>query len=101
MSPSLSLIIPAYNEAARLGKTLSIVFDYLNNHARSGEVIVVDDGSSDETAAIAEQSVVHAQSSVSAKVIRNLPNRGKGHAVRTGQSPQISLAGSASSSETG
>ena len=84
MSPSLSLIIPAYNEAARLGKTLSIVFDYLNNHARASEVIVVDDGSSDETATIAEQSVAHAQSSVSAKVIRNLPNRGKGHAVRTG-----------------
>ena len=84
MSPSLSLIIPAYDEAARLGKTLSIVFDYLNNHTRASEVIVVDDGSSDETAAIAEKSVAYAQSAVSAKVIRNLPNRGKGHAVRTG-----------------
>jgi dolichyl-phosphate beta-glucosyltransferase len=86
MHPSLSVIIPAYNEAARLGKTLGVIFDYLNNHVSESELIVVDDGSSDETAAVAEQSIIQAggRSSVSAQVIRNQPNRGKGHAVRTG-----------------
>jgi glycosyltransferase involved in cell wall biosynthesis len=84
MSPSLSVIIPAYNEAARLGKTLSTIFDYLNHHARGSELIVVDDGSSDETATIAEQTVVQAPPGLSARVIRIQPNRGKGHAVRTG-----------------
>jgi glycosyltransferase involved in cell wall biosynthesis len=86
MSPSLSVIIPAYNEAARLGKTLLIVIDYLKAHARASELIVVDDGSRDETAEIAERSVTEAASgtTVSAKVIRTQPNRGKGHAVRTG-----------------
>jgi glycosyltransferase involved in cell wall biosynthesis len=84
MSPSLSVIIPAYNEAARLGKTLGTIFDYLNHHARGSELIVVDDGSSDETATIAEQTVVQAPTGLSARVIRIQPNRGKGHAVRTG-----------------
>ena len=84
MSPALSVIIPAYNEAARLGKTLRVVFDYLNRQAPDSELIVVDDGSSDETAVVAEQSLVHAGPSVSAKVIRIQPNRGKGYAVRAG-----------------
>jgi dolichyl-phosphate beta-glucosyltransferase len=84
MSQSLSVIIPAYNEAARLGKTLRIVFDYLNRHVPESELIVVDDGSSDETAAVAERSIVDAGASVSAKVIRIQPNRGKGYAVRAG-----------------
>jgi glycosyltransferase involved in cell wall biosynthesis len=84
MAPSLSVIIPAYNEAARLGKTLRVVFEYLNRQAHDSELIVVDDGSSDETAVVAEQSLVHASPSVSAKVIRIRPNRGKGYAVRAG-----------------
>ena len=55
MSASLSVVIPAYNEAARLGKTLRAVVDYLSQNAPDGEVIVVDDGSSDQTAALARE----------------------------------------------
>ena len=55
MSASLSVIIPAYNEAARLGKTLRAVVDYLRQNAPDAEVIVVDDGSSDETAELARK----------------------------------------------
>jgi dolichyl-phosphate beta-glucosyltransferase len=86
MSTSLSVIIPAYNEAARLRKTVLTVLDYLDQQPGGSELIVVDDGSSDRTAEIAEQSIVDAARSrkVSAKVIRNQPNHGKGHAVRTG-----------------
>jgi glycosyltransferase involved in cell wall biosynthesis len=53
MSASLSVIIPAYNEAARLEKTVRAIVDYLRQNSPNAEVIVVDDGSSDETAEIA------------------------------------------------
>ncbi len=83
MSFSLSIVIPAYNEAERLGETLRTVFAYLNEHVPQGEVIVVDDGSADGTADVAERSFALA-GSVSARAIRVRPNRGKGHAVRAG-----------------
>jgi glycosyltransferase involved in cell wall biosynthesis len=60
MSASLSVIIPAYNEAARLGNTVRAVVDYLRKSAPDGEVIVVDDGSADETAEIARQAFANA-----------------------------------------
>jgi dolichyl-phosphate beta-glucosyltransferase len=83
MSFSLSIIIPAFNEAARLGVTLSTVFEYLNEHIPASEVIVVDDGSSDGTADVAERSFSQA-GRVNARAIRISPNRGKGYVVRTG-----------------
>ncbi|HEX8709953.1 MAG TPA: dolichyl-phosphate beta-glucosyltransferase [Pyrinomonadaceae bacterium] len=83
MALSLSLIVPAYNEAARLGKSLRTILDYLNRQTPESELIVVDDGSADETARVAEESL-GAAGRVQTRVIRNQPNRGKGHAVRTG-----------------
>jgi glycosyltransferase involved in cell wall biosynthesis len=83
MAPSISIIVPAYNEAARLGKSLAVMLEYLNSRAGESELIVVDDGSSDETATVAEQSLQDA-GNVTARVISVRPNRGKGHAVRTG-----------------
>lgn len=83
MSLSLSIIIPAFNEAARLGETLRTVFEYLNEHNPHSEVIVVDDGSSDGTADVAEESFKLA-GNVHAEAIRVQPNRGKGHVVRKG-----------------
>jgi dolichyl-phosphate beta-glucosyltransferase len=65
-----------------LSRTLQLVFDYLNRED-GGELIVVDDGSTDETASTAEGSFSHA-GAVSARVIRYSPNRGKGYAVRIG-----------------
>ena len=81
--PPLSIVIPAYREQARLGQTLKIIFAYLNEKMPHAEVIVVDDGSPDETARVAEESFSD-KGSVAAHLIRNTPNRGKGHAVRTG-----------------
>jgi dolichyl-phosphate beta-glucosyltransferase len=83
MPPRLSIVVPAYNEAARLGRTLCTVLDYLNVSEKDAELIVVDDGSQDDTAAVAERSVAEC-GAVSARVIRYEPNRGKGYAVRTG-----------------
>jgi dolichyl-phosphate beta-glucosyltransferase len=82
-SPFLSLIIPAYNEAARLGASLAGVFDYLNAQVYASEVIVVDDGSTDETARVAEEGF-RAAGRVASRVLGGEANRGKGYAVRRG-----------------
>jgi len=84
MAVSLSLIIPAYNEAERLGRTLSQIFAYLSEQPTRSEVIVVDDGSQDETARAAEESFGAEAGRTEARVIRVEPNRGKGYAVRAG-----------------
>ena len=85
MSSSLSIVIPAYNESARIGKTLREVLAYLDEQPGGGEVIVVDDGSKDETGRVAEEAfAARPRGRVEGRVIRVEPNRGKGHAVRTG-----------------
>ena len=83
MSASLSVIIPAYNEAARLGKTVRAVVDYLRQNSPDAEVIVVDDGSSDETAEIARQCFADS-GNLRTSVISYKSNLGKGRAVRLG-----------------
>jgi len=83
MSPSLSLIFPAFNESARLGKTLRTTFDYLNAQDYAAEVIVVDDGSADDTPRVAERAFADA-GRTEARLVRYERNRGKGYAVRLG-----------------
>jgi len=84
MSLSLSIVIPAYNEAQRIGKTLHEIFAYLDEQRGESEVIVVDDGSRDETVRVSEEVFAAARGRTAASVIRVEPNRGKGHAVRAG-----------------
>src|SRR6188474_2948177 len=83
MSASLSVVIPAYNESARLGNSLRAVVDYLRQNFPDGELIVVDDGSSDETAELA-RSVFQDSGDVRTSVISYKSNLGKGRAVRLG-----------------
>ena len=84
-SASLSIVIPAYNESARIGKTLREILAYLEAQPGGGEVVVVDDGSKDDTAAVAAGIFAgHGGRRVEGRVIRVEPNRGKGNAVRTG-----------------
>ena len=83
MPPPLTIVVPAYNEAARIGKSLVAVLEYLNQKHPSSELIVVDDGSSDATSTVAEEAIA-SPGIVNARVIRYAPNRGKGFAVRTG-----------------
>jgi dolichyl-phosphate beta-glucosyltransferase len=74
---SISIIIPAYNEAKRLPSTLEKVRAYLDGSAWDfAEIVVVDDGSGDSTAEVAR--------SAGARVVRNPCNRGKGYTVRHG-----------------
>ena len=83
MSATLSVVIPAYNEAVRLGKTLSAVVDYLRQSSPDAEVIVVDDGSTDHTAALARE-VFQDAGTLRTSVISYKSNLGKGRAVRLG-----------------
>jgi glycosyltransferase involved in cell wall biosynthesis len=79
--PFLSIVIPAYNEALRLGSTLEKVRQYLESRNHSGELIVVDDGSSDQTGQLLEEvQRLHP----ALRVLRNDSNRGKGFSVRRG-----------------
>ncbi len=80
---SLSVVIPAFNEAARLPRTLGAIDRYFSSFsARSPvEVIVVDDGSTDETAVCSE---AFPAVSTMIRTLRHPVNRGKGAAVRTG-----------------
>ena len=83
MSRTLSIIVPAYNESSRLGDSLEKIFRHLETHYPGSEVIVVDDGSTDDTVRVAEESF-EGKLGTAAYVIRVKPNRGKGHAVRQG-----------------
>jgi glycosyltransferase involved in cell wall biosynthesis len=83
MPPKLSIVIPAFNEAARLEPTLRKIIDYLRAAREESELLIVDDGSQDNTAAIAEQ-VARDSAPVVTRVTRYEQNRGKGYAVRLG-----------------
>ena len=77
----LSVVIPAYNEAARIGKTLLAVGDFLKNQEYNYEILVVNDGSKDNTA----QAVNELLSRVAnLRLIDNKENHGKGWVVKQG-----------------
>jgi len=77
----LSIIIPAYNEAARIGETLESIASFLNERDLDDEVIVVDDGSTDNTIAVVESYQPLFRRLI---VLPGARNIGKGHAVRRG-----------------
>ncbi len=77
----LSVIVPAYNEAARIGKTLERLQQYLSQAPFSYEIIVVIDGSTDATAVVVRQL---AERISRLKLIERSVNRGKGFTVREG-----------------
>jgi len=77
----LSIVIPAYNEESRLPATLERIAAYLKTSGREAEVLVVDDGSKDRTAAVAES---FRDRIPSLRVVPNGINRGKGFSVRHG-----------------
>ncbi len=79
--PELTVIIPAYNEAQRFGPHIQSVLAYLRAHYPAFELIIVDDGSRDETAAVVSAALA---GEPRARLISYQPNRGKGCAIRTG-----------------
>jgi len=77
----LSVIIPAYNEERRLPKTLKEIDKYLSKQTYEYEIIVVNDGSKDETAEVVRERVSVIKN---LKLIDNKENNGKGYVVRQG-----------------
>jgi glycosyltransferase involved in cell wall biosynthesis len=80
-NPKYSIVIPAYNESARIGATLESVIACVRTHGWPAEVIVVDDGSKDGTAEVVRAIAVNAPE---VRLIQNPGNRGKGYSVRAG-----------------
>ena len=79
---TLSIVIPAYNEERRLPATLDAVFTWLDSSPYGdAEVLVVDDGSTDSTAAVVES---RAATEPRLLLVQNPGNRGKGFAIRHG-----------------
>ncbi len=79
--PFLSVVVPAYNEFLRIGKSLKNIRRYLESKDFASELIVVDDGSTDRTPELLREV---AASFPAMRVLRNEPNRGKGFSVRRG-----------------
>src|ERR1700684_2739861 len=76
-----SIVIPAYNEGQRLGETLERVLTYVRQQGWDAEVIVVNDGSRDNTAQIVR---TFAEKHPNLRLVENPGNRGKGYSVRNG-----------------
>jgi glycosyltransferase involved in cell wall biosynthesis len=79
--PQYSIVIPAYNEGARIPGTLKEVVDCVRSRGWSAEIIVVDDGSRDNTAEVIR---AFAATAPEVRLVQNPGNRGKGFSVRNG-----------------
>ncbi len=83
MLPGFSLVIPAFNEAERIAQTLREVIAYLQDVSPASEIVVVDDGSTDSTGAVVRE-VFASAGEIEARLLQQIPNHGKGAAVRAG-----------------
>ena len=80
-NPIYSIVIPAYNESARIPATLGRVIECVRSRGWLAEVIVVNDGSTDRTVEVVNEFARHAPE---VRLIENPGNRGKGYSVRAG-----------------
>lgn len=83
MTPDISIVIPAFEEEARVGASITRILSFIRDSSIKAELIVVDDGSNDRTAAVA-RAAFETAGSIPTEVIRYEENRGKGFAVKTG-----------------
>ncbi len=80
-SPVYSIVIPAYNESQRISASLQKVLDFVNSANWDSEIVVVNDGSRDNTPDIVRQ---YAAGFPAVRLVENPGNRGKGYSVRNG-----------------
>jgi dolichyl-phosphate beta-glucosyltransferase len=78
----LSIVIPAYNEEKRISSTVDKICAYLSKKGHNYEILIVDDGSKDKTAHVANSLIKKHECPIS--LLLNKVNRGKGHSVRKG-----------------
>lgn len=81
MNPTYSIVIPAFNEGTRLGPTLEKVLGYVHAQKLEAEIVIVNDGSRDNTADIVR---AFAAKDPALRLVENPGNRGKGYSVRNG-----------------
>ncbi len=81
MTPAYSIIIPAYNESGRIRPTLDEVLRYSREKSWNAEIVVVDDGSRDDTTSIVRE---HGTRYPQIRLVHNPENHGKGFSVRAG-----------------
>jgi dolichyl-phosphate beta-glucosyltransferase len=81
MVPKYSIILPAYNESARIADALDKILAHDNKRGWNAEIIVVNDGSSDGTGEMVRE---YARSHPTLRLLENPGNRGKGYSVRNG-----------------
>jgi glycosyltransferase involved in cell wall biosynthesis len=79
--PTYSVVVPAYNESARLDASIDRILCFFNEKKWDAELVVVDDGSHDDTAAIVRG---YQQRDPRVRLVENPGNRGKGYSVRNG-----------------
>ena len=79
--PNYSIVIPAFNEAGRIPATLKSVVECVRQQGWSAEVVVVDDGSTDQTAQVVR---AFAAGAPEVRLLQNSCNKGKGYSVRSG-----------------
>ena len=83
MNTLISIVIPAFEESERLGEPIRKILSFIKDEKLNAEVIVVDDGSGDDTSEVANIAFREFPE-IEAKVVRYEKNRGKGFAVKTG-----------------
>ena len=84
-APFISVVLPAYNEEARLPASLDRVIAFLAEQGFASEIVVADDGSRDRTSRIVTDRIMAGlPANVAMRIVRHLHNRGKGAAIRTG-----------------
>jgi glycosyltransferase involved in cell wall biosynthesis len=79
--PRYSIVVPAYNERARIGQSLEQIVDHVRTHGLNAEVVVVDDGSKDDTLKLVSNLALD---NPEIRIIQNPGNQGKGYSVRNG-----------------
>lgn len=80
----VSIVIPAYEESKKIARDIEAAVVFLKDNHFAGQIIVVDDGSKDNTAEVAKNAITNPSPAIELKVERYSHHRGKGYAVRKG-----------------
>lgn len=81
---TISIIIPAYNEELLIESTVGSISEFLVENFNEGEIIIVNDGSTDRTQAVLENLIAKNSGKINLKLINNKQNRGKGYSIKQG-----------------